>query len=51
MDLNFSEEDISFQSEVRDFLSNDYPDDIKDKQDKRNPLNKDEIIRWQKILA
>ena len=51
MDLNFSEEDISFQSEVRDFLSNDYPDDIKDKQDKRIPLNKGEIIRWQKLLA
>lgn len=51
MDLNFSEEDISFQSEVRDFLTNEYPDDIKEKQDKRIPLEKEEVIRWQKLLA
>jgi len=51
MDLTFSKEDLNFQSEVRDFISSEYPLDIKEKQDKRLSLEKEEIISWQKILA
>ena len=50
MDLKFSESDVAFRQEVVDFLKNEYPEDIKEKQDKRIPLEKEEIVRWQKIL-
>ena len=50
MDLKFSESDLQFREEVVSFLETEYPDDIKEKQDKRIPLEKDEIVRWQKIL-
>ena len=50
MDLKFSESDVIFRQEVVTFLENEYPDDIKEKQDKRIPLEKEEIVRWQKIL-
>ena len=51
MDLTFSKEDLNFQAEVRDFLTSEYPLGIKEKQDKRLPLEKEDIISWQKILA
>ena len=51
MDLTFSKEDLDFQAEVRDFLTSEYPLAIKEKQDKRLPLGKEDIISWQKILA
>ena len=51
MDLTFSKEDLDFQAEVRDFLTSEYPLEIKEKQDKRLPLEKEDIISWQKILA
>ena len=50
MDLKFSEADVTFRQEVVTFLENEYPEDIKEKQDKRIPLEKEEIVRWQKIL-
>ena len=50
MDLKFSEADIAFRQDVVDFLNSEYPEDIKEKQDKRIPLGKEEIVRWQKIL-
>ena len=50
MDLKFSESDVTFRQEVVDFLESEYPEDIKEKQDKRIPLEKEEIVRWQKIL-
>jgi len=51
MDLAFSQEDLHFQEDVRNFLASEYPLDIKEKQDKRLPLEREDIIAWQKILA
>ena len=51
MDLSFSKEDLDFRQDVVDFLDNNYPDDIKERQDKRLPLDKEQNIRWQKILS
>ena len=50
MDLTFSDSDLSFRQEVIAFLNTEYPSDIKEKQDKRITLDKEEIVRWQKIL-
>jgi alkylation response protein AidB-like acyl-CoA dehydrogenase len=51
MDLSFSKEDLNFRQEVVDFLDNNYPDDIRERQDKRLPLDREQNIRWQKILS
>ena len=51
MDLAFSQEDLDFQQEIKLFLEEDYPADIKNKQDSGLPLNKKDIVRWQKILS
>ena len=49
MDLTFSDSDLSFRKEVVSFLENEYPSDIKEKQDKRVTLEKEEIIRLSLI--
>ena len=51
MNLSFSKEDLDFKQEVTDFLDANYPGDIKERQDKRLPLDKEQNIRWQKILS
>ena len=43
MDLKFSDSDITFRQEVIDFLAAEYPSDIKEKQDKRIPLDKNDV--------
>lgn len=50
MNVNLTEEELDFQREIRTFLDDKYPDDIREKQDKRIPLSRDDSIRWQKIL-
>ncbi len=51
MDLNFSKEDQDFQSEVREFLDNEYPKHIKAKMDNGDDLTRDEIVEWHKVVA
>lgn len=50
MDVNFTEEELAFQQEVRTFLEKEYPEDIRRKKDGGHPLSRDDMIRWQKIL-
>ena len=51
MNLSFSEEDLSFQNEVRLFIADNYPADIKNKMDNGIPLSKEDILTWQRILS
>ncbi|MFK8053190.1 MAG: acyl-CoA dehydrogenase family protein [Woeseiaceae bacterium] len=51
MDLNFSQEELAFQQEIRDFFTNHYPDDIREKMNRGIRLGKDDHVRWQKTLA
>mgnify|MGYP006056436679 FL=1 len=51
MNLSFSEEDLSFQNEVRSFIADNYPADIKNKMDNGIPLSKEDILTWQRILS
>ena len=51
MSASFSKEDLDFKQEVTNFLDANYPEDIKEKQDKRLPLEKEQFIRWQKLLT
>ncbi len=50
MDLGFSREEEDFRREVRDFIEQNLPDDIRDKVENRLQLEKDDYVRWQKIL-
>jgi alkylation response protein AidB-like acyl-CoA dehydrogenase len=51
MNLSFSEEDLKFQQEVKSFIKENYPADIKEKMDKGIPTTKEDIVTWQKILS
>ncbi|PWR21416.1 acyl-CoA dehydrogenase family protein [Zavarzinia aquatilis] len=50
MDLSFSAEDLAFQREVRSFIAENYPADIKARFDAGLEPRKEDFVRWQKIL-
>ena len=50
MNLSFSKEDQEFQQEVRSFIEQNYPSEIKEKQDSGIPLSKEDTVKWHKIL-
>ena len=50
MDLRFSAEELAFRDELRGFIRDNLPDDIRDKLRLGHPMKKPEIVRWQRIL-
>lgn len=50
MDLNFTDEEKAFRAEVRAFLAEALPEDLRQKMVERRHLGKDDIVRWQRIL-
>ena len=50
MNLVFSEADLAFQQEVRDFLVQRLPVDIRDRCARGYIVGNEDLIRWQKIL-
>lgn len=50
MDVTFSDKDIEFREEVRAFFRDKLPQDIAAKQIRGEPLEKDDFIRFQKLL-
>ena len=50
MDLAFSAEDLAFQREVREFIAENYPADIRARFDAGFEPRKEDFVRWQKIL-
>ncbi|MGH8168285.1 MAG: acyl-CoA dehydrogenase family protein, partial [Woeseiaceae bacterium] len=50
MNVNFSDDELVFRDEVRRFLQDKYPADIREKHDNGIVLDKDDMVRWQKIL-
>lgn len=51
MDLEFSDSDLAFQEEARKFFANEFPADIREKQENGVRLSKDDEKRWHKIVA
>jgi alkylation response protein AidB-like acyl-CoA dehydrogenase len=51
MNLDFSPEDVAFREEVRTFIAENYPKDLRAKQDSGEPLNKEDYLAWHKVLA
>jgi alkylation response protein AidB-like acyl-CoA dehydrogenase len=50
LNLAFSDEDLAFRQEVRDFLAQHLPDDIRERSARGYILGREDQIRWQKIL-
>jgi hypothetical protein len=51
MDLNYSPEETAFRDEVRGWLSQNLPRDLRDKVVNYEALDKDDLLRWHRILA
>ncbi|MFN0038535.1 MAG: acyl-CoA dehydrogenase family protein [Burkholderiales bacterium] len=51
MDLNFSQAELAFRSDVRNFVRTSLPGDISRKVLEHKRLGKEDYVRWQKILA
>ncbi len=50
MEMALSSADAAFRDEVRGFIGAELPGDIKDKVERGQRLEKDDYVRWQKIL-
>ncbi|MCI0517534.1 MAG: acyl-CoA dehydrogenase family protein [Woeseiaceae bacterium] len=50
MNVNLSADQVAFRDEVRKFFAAKYPADIRFKTDNGIDLERDDYIRWQKIL-
>ena len=50
MDLNYTSEDQAFRKEVRQFIDQNLPADISAKVANSQHLNRDDMLRWQKVL-
>ncbi|RLA27939.1 MAG: pimeloyl-CoA dehydrogenase large subunit [Gammaproteobacteria bacterium] len=50
MNVNFTEEELAFRDEVKQFFADKYPADIRTKRDEGIPLDPEDTVRWQKIL-
>ena len=50
MNLDLTDDEIAFRDEVRKFLAEKYPADLRDKQEQGVALSREDTIRWQKLL-
>ncbi|WP_296680728.1 acyl-CoA dehydrogenase family protein [Novosphingobium sp.] len=51
MDLEFSPEEIAFRDEVRKFIADNYPAQLRGKQDEGDELTKEDFLSWHRVLA
>ncbi|MCX7054921.1 MAG: acyl-CoA dehydrogenase family protein, partial [Proteobacteria bacterium] len=51
MQLEFTPEERAFRAEVRTFIAEHYPADVRAKQDAGIELAKDDYLLWHKIVA
>ena len=50
MHVSFTDQELEFQREVREFFQDKFPADIRAKVENDVPLAKEDYVRWQKIL-
>jgi alkylation response protein AidB-like acyl-CoA dehydrogenase len=51
VDLEFSPEEIAFRAEVRAFIAENYPAELRGKQDEGDELGKEDFLSWHRVLA
>ena len=52
MNLQFTQEELDFQKEVRDWIKDNYPEDMKERltHAPNGHVTKDEHVQWQQAL-
>ena len=52
MNLQFTKEELDFQKEVRDWIKDNYPEDMKDRlmNSPNGHVTKEEHVQWQQAL-
>lgn len=50
MKIELTPDELAFREEVRQFFHDKYPEDVRQKRDEGVPLEKDDMVRWQKAL-
>ena len=48
MDMRFSPEEMAFRDEVREFIANNYPEELRGAR--RGEMSKEDILKWHRIL-
>ena len=51
MDLNYSPEELAFRDEVRAWLAQNLPAELRDKVARYEELSRGDLLRWHRILA
>jgi alkylation response protein AidB-like acyl-CoA dehydrogenase len=51
MNLDFTPEEIAFRDEVRRFIAENYPKDVRAKQEAGEELGREDYLAWHRILA
>jgi len=51
MEISFTEKDLEFRDEIKSWIEHDYPQHIKNKQEKGEALTKEEVIEFHKALS
>lgn len=49
MDIDFSPEDAAFREEVRTFIAENFPKDLREKQRSSDKFEREDILAWHKI--
>jgi alkylation response protein AidB-like acyl-CoA dehydrogenase len=50
MDVNFSNDELEFRQEVRQFFATEFPQDVLEKQAKAIPLEREDVVKWHKAM-
>ncbi|MEQ8268184.1 MAG: acyl-CoA dehydrogenase family protein [Parvibaculum sp.] len=50
MDMSFSPDELAFRDEVREFIANNYPQELKGGRRTRGEMSKEDILKWHRIL-
>ena len=50
MHVTFSDEELAFRDEVRAFFRDEYPEDIREKQQRGVEIGPEDQVRWQQLL-
>jgi hypothetical protein len=50
MNVSLTDDELAFRDEIRRFCRDEIPDDLLEKQNASIPLERDDIIRFQKLL-
>ena len=50
MDVNFSDDELAFRQEVRQFFATEFPQDVLEKQAKAIPLEREDVVKWHKAM-